>query len=151
MTPNPPELLIGNFMTLIEPPPPEAMGEFMAGKIGVIGMISLLLAQEMEKGCAVRHGENRAIRALFDEAAASAWAPSLTYRLKELARVEDQDLTLTALDRANAELRLALIDLQIAVEDTPGVAALAREKRIVRLLRESADARRLDLPPMPAR
>jgi hypothetical protein len=151
MTPNAPELLIGNFMTLIEPPPPEAMGEFMAGKIGVIGMISLLLAQEMEKGCAVRVAENRAMRALFQDAADDGWAVNLGDRLRSLASEEDLDLTLSALDRANAELRLALIDLQIAVEDTLGEAARAQEKRIVALLRESADARRLDLPPMPAR
>ena len=156
MTPTASELLIGNFMTLIEPPPPESAGEFMAGKIAVTGMISLLLAQEMEKGVSVRAAENRALRALFVEAAEGGWAPALTDGLKSLARGEDQDLTLSALDRANAALRTALIALQTAVEEAsggagPSAAGRAREKRIARLLRESADARRLDLPPLPAR
>ena len=151
MTPNPSELLVGNFMTLIEPPPPESAGEFMAGKIGVTGMISLLMAQEIEKGAAVRVAENRTMRALFAEAADGGWAPALTGRLQTLARGEDADLTLTALDRANADLRIALIALQTAVEETAGPSARAREKQIARLLREAADARRLDLPPMPAR
>jgi len=151
MTPTAPELLIGNFMTLIEPSPPESAGEFMAGKIGVTGMISLLLAQEMEKGAAVRVAENRAIRGLLAEAAEGGWAPAQTAALNTLARGEDGDLTLTALDRDNAALRTALIALQAAVEEAANAAGKAREKRIVRLLRENADARRLDLPPMPAR
>lgn len=151
MIPTAAEVLLGNFMTLIEPSPPESAGEFMAGKIGVVGMISLLAAQEAEKGAAVRVAENRAMRTLFAEAAAVDWAPSLKDRLRTLAGGEDLDLSITALDRANAVLRLALIDLHAAVENTPGDAARAQEKRIVRLLREAADARRLDLPPMPAR
>lgn len=151
MTPTISEALVGNFMTLMEPPPPESAGEFMAGKIGVVGLISFLAAEEAEKGAAVRFAENRAMRTLFSEAAAGGWTPALTARLKELARGEDQDLTISGLDRANAELRHALIALQTAVEAAPGAASLARQRRIVRLLREGADARRLDLPPMPAR
>jgi hypothetical protein len=150
MIPTTAEALIGNFMTLIEPPPPEAAGDFTAGKIGVIGMISLLAAQEMERGAAVRVTENRAMRTLFAEAAEGGWAQAQTERLKALARGEDDDLTITALDRGNAELRTALIALQSAVEDAAGAASLARQKRIARLLREAAQARRLDLPPMPA-
>lgn len=151
MIPTPAEVLIGNFMALIEPPPPDSAGEFMAGKVGVIGMISLLAAQEMEKGAAVRVAENRAIRALFAEAADGGWVPAQAARLKELARGDDHDLTLTALDRANAELRKVLIALQSAVEAQPGAASLARQKRIMRMMREAAEARRLDLPPLPAR
>jgi hypothetical protein len=150
LTPTISEALIGNFMTLIEPPPPDSAGEFMAGKIGVTGMISLLAAQEAEKGAAVRFTENKALRTLFAEASDGGWAPALSSRLKALAGGEDTDLTITALDRANAELRIALIALQTAAEDAPGAASLARQKQIARLLRKSADARRLDLPPMPA-
>ncbi len=99
----------------------------------------------------MRVTENRAMRTLFAEAAEGGWAPDQTERLKALARGEDDDLTITALDRGNAELRIALIALQSAVEDAVGAASLARQKRIARLLREVAQARRLDLPPMPAR
>ena len=102
MTPTLPEALLGNFMTLIEPPPLESAGEFMAGKIGVIGMISLLAAQEAEKGAAVRVAENKALRALFAEAARNGWAPAQADRLKALSQGEDGDLTLTGLDRGNA-------------------------------------------------
>jgi len=151
MTPTISEALVGNFMTLIKPPPADSAGEFMAGKIAVTGMISLLAAQEAERGAAVRVAENRAMRTLFAEAAEGRWAPGETIRLRDLARGEDLTITITGLDRGNAELRNALIALQAAVEDAPGAASLARQKRIARLLREAADARRLDLPPMPAR
>ena len=80
MIPTPAEVLIGNFIALIEPPPPDSAGEFMAGKVGVIGMISLLAAQEMEKGAAVRVAENRAIRALFAESADGGWVPAASGR-----------------------------------------------------------------------
>jgi hypothetical protein len=150
MIPTVPELLIGNFTSLLDPPPPEAMGEFLAGKLAVIAMISFLLAEEAERGAAMRVAENRAIRTLFAEAAHSAWTPDLSGRLEELARGEDSDLVLTALDRTNAELRTALIALHAAVEESIGPAARQREQRILRLLREAAAARLLELPPMPA-
>ena len=76
-------------MTLIEPPPADSAGEFMAGKIAVTGMISLLAAQEAERGAAVRVAENRAMRTLFAEAAEGRWAPGETIRLRDLARGED--------------------------------------------------------------
>jgi hypothetical protein len=151
MTPTISEMLVGNFMTLIEPSPVESAGEFMAGKIGVVGMISFIAAQEADKGAAIRVAENRAMRVLFTEAVQGDWIPDQNPRLRELARGLDTDITLTALDRVNAELRAALISLQAAVEEIPDVAALPRQKRIMRLLHDAADARRLDLPPMPAR
>ena len=52
MTPTVPELLLGNFLCLSEPPPPESSGDFLQARIGVTGMISLLCAQEAERGTA---------------------------------------------------------------------------------------------------
>ena len=46
MTPTVPELLMGNFICLMEPPPPESTGEFLQGRIAVTGMIAMLCAQE---------------------------------------------------------------------------------------------------------
>jgi hypothetical protein len=141
--PTAPEILLGTFRALMEPPPPEAMGAFETGKIGVIAMISFLVAQEAERGVAMRVAENRTIRALFAEAAEGGWSPALTGRLAALARGEDTDLTITALDRNNAELAAALIALHMAVEAAQDPA---RERRILRLLRDGAAARLLELP-----
>lgn len=142
MTPTVPELLMGNFLCLMEPPPPEAAGDFLQARIGVTGMISLLCAQEAERGVAARVWENGAIRATLTEAAGAYGAA-----FAEAAKGEDSDLSLAALDQANAALRRALIDLHIAVETARDAA---RDTAIRALYVRMADARRLDLPPLPA-
>ena len=142
MTPTVPELLMGNFLCLMEPPPPESTGEFLQGRIAVTGMISMLCAQEAERGIAARVWENGEIRGLLGRSAAVHGA-----RFAEAANGADDDLSLAALDASNADLRRALIALHIAAE-TARDTALDSEIRgfYVRM----ADARRLDLPPLPA-
>ena len=147
MTPNLPELLMGNLIAISTPPPPESAGEFAGGRIGVIGMISFMAAQEAETGVAVRVAENRAIRALFADAVKEGWAPNVR-DLAALSKGQDDDLTLSGVDAANADLRRALIPLHAAVEETLGLEARANEARILRLLREGAESRALSLPGM---
>jgi hypothetical protein len=142
MTPTVPELLMGNFLAMLDPPPAESAGDFMQARIGVTGMISLLCAQEAERGIEARAWENGAIRALL-----AASAARYGERFAAAAAGVDSDLSLAAMDRANAALRTALIDLHIAVE-TARDAALDTEIRALYV--KMADARRLDLPPMPA-
>ncbi len=147
MTPNLPELLMGNLVAISTPPPPESAGEFAGGRIGVIGMISFMAAQEAETGVAVRVAENRAIRTLFADAVREGWAGA-GQDLKALSQTVDDDLTLSGVDAANAALRRALIPLHAAVEDTTGSEARRREARILQLLREGAESRALSLPGM---
>ena len=147
MTPNLPELLTGNLIAISTPPPPESAGEFAGGRIGVIGMISFMAAQEAETGVAVRVAENRAIRALFTNAAREGWA-SNTAELEQLSNTTDDDLTLSGVDAANAALRRALIPLHEAVEAMAGPVGRTREARILKLLREGAESRALTLPGM---
>jgi hypothetical protein len=142
MTPTVPELLMGNFLAMLDPAPAESAGDFMQARIGVTGMISLLCAQEAERGIEARGWENTAIRALLAEAAGRYGE-----RFTQAAAGVDTDLSLAAMDRANAALRTALIDLHIAVE-TARDAAL--DTQIRALYVKMADARRLDLPPVPA-
>lgn len=133
MTPTAAEVLMGNFMALIEPPSQESLGDYMASRISVIGMNSLLASQETEKGAAVRVWENAAISALLTKAGTP------------LATSMD-DLSIPALDALNATLRLALIAAHEAVE-AKGDAALERE--ILQLYQAMADQRMLVLPVMP--
>ncbi|WP_299010988.1 hypothetical protein [uncultured Caulobacter sp.] len=139
MTPSLPDILVGNFMCMIDPPPPEQQGEFMAGKVAVVALLSLLAAQEAERGIAARTTENAAIRAALDEAASD-------YAVEALAGTDD--LSLGALDAANARLRQALIRLHEAVEESGDTA---RHHAILRLYTTMADLRRLDMPPLPGR
>lgn len=136
MTPTVSELLLGNFLTLMEPPPPESTGDFMAGKIGVTGMIAMLAAQEAERGAEARLWENGAIRDLLKQGGAAV--PE--------GCDSEKDFSIAGLDRVNAKLRKALIDLHIAVEDR-GDRDL--DHAILRFYVKSADMRRLDLPPLP--
>ena len=142
MTPTVPELLRGNFLSLMEPPPPESMGDVLQGRIAVTGMIAMLSAQEAERGIEARTWENGAIRAVLAGAAATDGA-----RFAEAAAGEDRDLSLSAMDRSNAALRRALIDLHIAAEQARDAGL---DTAIRQLYVKMADARRLDLPPLPA-
>jgi hypothetical protein len=138
MTPTVSELLLGNFVCLTQPIPPEAMGDFMAARMGVVGMISMLSAQEAEKGVAARVWENGAIRkVLADAAGAYGAAPEHP----------DGELTFEALDAVNADLRRALITLHQKVE---AAGDRARDREILDLYVQMAQARRLDLPALPA-
>lgn len=139
MTPSLPDILVGNFLCMIDPPPPEQQGEFMAGKVAVVALLSLLAAQEAERGIAARVTENAAIQAVLSEAAGD-------YALETVEGADD--LSLAALDAANARLRLALIRLHEAVEARGDTA---RHHAILRLYTRMADLRRLDMPPLPGR
>lgn len=143
MTPSLPDILVGNFLCVAEPPPPESAGEFMAGKVGVVALLSLLAAQEAERGLSARVWENATLRAVLLDA-----APVYGEVFAEAADAADGDFTLAVLDRANATLRRALIALHEAVE---AAGDTARDHAILRLYREMAHARRLDMPPLPGR
>jgi hypothetical protein len=139
MTPSLPDILVGNFLCMIDPPPPEQQGEFMAGKVAVVALLSLLAAQEAERGIAARVTENAAIQGLLEEAAGD-------YALEAVTGTDA--LSLAALDAANARLRQALIVLHEAVE---AKGDTARHRAILRLYARMADLRRLDMPPLPGR
>jgi hypothetical protein len=141
MTPSLPDILVGNFMCMADPGPPEQQGEFMAGKVGLVALLSLLAAQEAERGVAARVEENTLIRTALDEAAGD-------YGLDPASWPATDKLTTTALDGVNASLRRALISLHEAVE---AKGDTARHHAILRLYAKMADLRRLDLPPLPAR
>ena len=143
MTPALPDILRGNFMCLAIPAPVESQGEFMTGRVGVIALLSLLAAQEVERGTTARVWENAAIAAVLADAAVAYGA-----QYAEVAEITAQELSPEALDRANAALRRGLIALHEAVE-TAG--DLARHRGIVALYGQMAEQRRLDLPPLPAR
>ena len=136
MTPTVSELLLGNFLCLMDPPPPESMGDFLTGRVAVTGMIAMLAAQEAERGAEARLWENAAIRELLRLGGVAIPAEAAV----------DRDFAICGLDRVNAVLRRALIALHIAAEER-GDRAL--DHAILRFYVKSADMRRLDMPPLP--
>jgi hypothetical protein len=145
MTPALPDILIGQAAALAAPQPPEAGGDYMAGRLGLLAMLSLLAAQEAERGPRARLWENAAIRALLERALGD-YGAALGGRLAgalAMGAGAGESGAWSALDAENALLRRALITLHEAVE-TRGDPALGGE--ILRLYAAMAAARRLDLP-----
>jgi len=125
MSPKLPELLVGLAVSLSSPAPPEAGGDYAAGRLGLVATLLLLASQEAERGAAARIWENAAMAELLGQP-----LPPL-------------DLAWSALDARNAELRRALIALHISAEDQ-GDREL--QTRILGLYEAMAYARRLELP-----
>jgi hypothetical protein len=132
MTPSLPDIMLGNVVALTAPMPPEASGDYLLGRLGLVAMMSVLAAQEAERGVDARVWENSAIRAILARAAFLVDCPPAA------------DLTWSALDRENARLRRALIAAHIAAEEASDAAL---DRAILQLYREMADRRRLNLPP----
>ena len=129
MTPRLPDILVGQAIGLTTPLPPEAGPDYLAGRAGILAILASLAAQEAERGVAVRVGENGAIAALLAKAGAGESKPVA-------------DLSLTALDAANASLRRRLIALHAAAEARGDKRVQAE---ILTLYVEMAAARRLQL------
>ena len=136
MNPTLTDLLVGQAVAIAAPQPPEAGGDYMASRLGMIAMSATLAAQEAERGPAVRIWENQAIQALLDR-----MADARGYETVERLPVED--FTWSGLDRRNASLRRALIALHEAAESRGDRAAQAD---ILDLYVAMAEARRLELP-----
>ena len=142
MTPSLPDILGGFAVALNTALPPEASGDYAAGRTGILSLLALLAAQEAERGIAARLWENGAIRSLFSRAAPD-YDDRLAGRLGVAAAGADDDLSWTALDLANANLRRLLIVLHEAAENNRDTGL---DSEILGLYRRMAHERRLELP-----
>jgi hypothetical protein len=138
MTPTAPELLAGCAAALVAVPNAEDGGLFTATRLRTVATINVLVAQECAISSAVRSWENAALRSLLAEAAGTYGAV-----FAAAATINDGDLSLTALDGANARLRRLLIGLHEAAEDA---ADHKLDRTILALYREMAHRRELRLP-----
>jgi hypothetical protein len=140
MTPSVIEVMRGCAAALSQPPSPDAGPEFFASRVGMISLLANLAAQEANRAAAAAAAENADIRVLF--AQADAHDAALGGRLGKAAKEVDLDLTLTALDAANAGLRRLLIELHTRVEDADDAAL---DRAILALYVRMAEGRRLQL------
>ncbi len=141
MTPTLPNVLIGQAIALSSPQPPEAGGDYLVNRLGLVAMLATLAAQEAERGPAARIWENEAMRALFQKVAAD-YDDALDGGLTAVLALPDA-YTWSGMDAVNAELRRALIDLHEAAEMRWDRAL---DAEILQLYQGMAQARRLDLP-----
>ncbi|MFI4935229.1 MAG: hypothetical protein ACHP7N_11455 [Caulobacterales bacterium] len=142
MTPSAREILEGCAAGMAAPVPPEASGEYLAGRMQLFGLLQHLASLEAERAPSDCRAENVAIRALFAEAGRhdAALGGALG---RAAVEVDGADLDIEALDAANAQLRRQLIALHERVEEA-GDAAL--ERQILGLYCRMAAGRRMDLP-----
>jgi hypothetical protein len=138
MTPTLTDILTGQAAAIAAPQPPEAGGDYMASRLGLVAMLAVLAAQEAERGPAARIWENGAIRALLTKA-----ATEYDQTADDGLATSADDFSWSGLDAENARLRRRLIRLHEAVE-ARGDSRLDLE--ILQLYRAMAEARRLDSP-----
>jgi hypothetical protein len=138
MTPNVRDVLQGVVVALATPPSPDVGMAYTAGRMGMVGTLAMLAAAEADRAARDAIAENAAIRALFAEA--GAFDPDGA--LAAAAGETDADLSIPALDAANARLRRLLIALHERVEDAGDAGS---NRKIVALYARMADIRRMAL------
>jgi hypothetical protein len=116
------------------------------GTASLIAMLSMMAAQEYERGADIRAAENGDMRELFGELAPRIADESLKARLVAAADTKDASFAISALDAANYALRRLLIELQAHEERQPDAPAREAERRIWAVLKASADRRLVRLP-----
>lgn len=89
---------------------------FDANSVAMIGMMLHMVAEDYDRAAAMRVEENRAIRALFREAAPLVAGTDLGTRISALAADSDDDLRVSVLETANDALRGPLAELHALVE-----------------------------------
>jgi len=142
MTPTAPELLTGCVIALSSLPTDDDSGTYVAGQLGLVAILNIFCAQECDQGVAARVLENAALGELLAELSQTG-AGTEGIKLNA-ANGSVEDLSLAALDAANADLRRRLIQLHEAVEAEGDVA---KDRRILAFYRTMAARRALHLPP----
>jgi hypothetical protein len=120
---------------------PDLKSPYLAGSAGLTAGVLMMVAEEGDRTAHRLVEENRAIRALFNQAAAVSPPADLAARLTSLAAGADEDLRISALQAANNALRAALTDLHAHVETQSGDAAKALDRAIWSELTASTERR----------
>lgn len=135
------EVAAGHLMGATAP----LLGEaYEQSNVSVLGMMLMAASHEHDRAAARRVEENNVLRRLFVKAAELVEDGGLGARLAAASNGEDADLTVSALEAGNAELRGLLVELHAAVEDIDSPAARELEAEIWQEL--AASTRRRSLP-----
>src|SRR5262245_14502362 len=96
---------------------------FHQGTIAMVATLLSIASEEWDRVASRRIEENAEMRRIFREAVPVVQDAALRARLADLAATTDSDFRISALDRTNAMLRAALIDLHAYVEEQSGAEA----------------------------
>lgn len=116
--------------TLLTKIMPHVKSEYAQKDLGFIVLVLNGAAEEYDRAAENRMQENRAMRALFANAASLIADEALKKRLEEAAAAEPRSLRIRDLNAANATLSSVLIDLHAHVEEQVGQAWRELEGRI---------------------
>lgn len=119
---------------------PAVQEPFAGEAIRLAQLLLRLVANGTDDAAAARIDENRALRALFDDAAPLV-SGDLATRLRAAAVSTDPGLRISELDREGDRLRRLLVELHAAIEQRADEAARTMDIRIWRLMSE-VEARR---------
>ena len=125
---------------------PALNSEYSMGDTGLMAMSFMMMAQEFDRAADIRLQENEDMRALFAHAAEEIGNEALAKWLREAASGADTSLRVSALTKANDELKALLITLHEHVEASSAHWAPELEMRIWSVLCAGVERRKLDFP-----
>jgi len=146
MKPEADQLLNMSAMQLLTQILPQLPAGYAQGTASLLAVLSMMAAQEYERGAEIRASENGDMRALFRELAPMVDDVVLKQKLSDAGERKGASLAISALDAANYELRRLLIELQTNIENLAGPDAREAERRIWSVLKASAERRLVRLP-----
>jgi hypothetical protein len=126
---------------------PAVSPPYRQASVTMQAMMLAAIREEIDRAASRRVDENRALRALFGDAAPVVTDAALQGRLAAAARSVDESLLVPALEASNRALRALLIELHAHVETLGGEAARRLEAAIWRELAASTERRKLALGP----
>jgi len=147
MKPEPSHALERLMQALLTELMPAVQPAYRQASVGAQAMMIASVREELDRAAARRVEENRALRALFAEAAPAIMDAALRERLAGAAQGTDDSLLVPALEAGNRALRSLLVELHAHVESLDGADARRIEAAIWRELAASTERRKLSLGP----
>ena len=146
MRPDPARVLMGVATNLMVGLMPEVRTPFGQSVAGMAGMLTLVLAQEVDRLADRLYRETEEVATILGKAL-PLLPPELAVRVRAAidARVAP-DLRISSLQAANDRIRAVLIEVHAAVEVLAGPEAAALNERIWDELRESTRRRHVEVP-----
>jgi hypothetical protein len=119
---------------------------YALGDAGMVAMLTVLMAQEVDRAADRLIRDNAAMRVLFARAGGLV-SGDLAARLPAAAASHDADYRISTLEAGNATLKAVLIDLHTAIEGLDSAEAEALDRDIWVMMHGWANERLLVLPP----
>jgi hypothetical protein len=136
------EVMTGSLMVDVAP---NVAPSYRQASVFANALLLTSIREELDRIAERRVDENRALRALFTDAAPDVADAALRARLAEAAAAPEASLRISALDARNAALRQLAIELHAYVEGQDAPAARRIEAALWRELAASTERRKLGL------